>query len=397
MELLSIYLHIPFCRHRCAYCDFNTYAGIDELMPDYVEALCLEIEMISASAPVAYPVHTIFLGGGTPSLLPPESLEKILAALRHGFTVLAEVEVTLEANPGTLHPEYLGRIREAGVNRLSLGMQSAHPEELRLLERQHDFFDVIQAVKWARQAGFENINLDLIFGLPEQSLQNWQGSLERAVELSPTHLSLYALSLEHGTPMESWVKRGIVSQPDADVAAEMYEWADEFLDQNGFQQYEISNWARVSEDRLLVCRHNLQYWRLEPYLGLGAGAHGFINGIHTVSVLSPKIYIQRLFSARQMLSEYIFPHTPASLEVTQLSQEDEMKEVMLMGLRLVDEGILNARFENRFGVSLSRVFDSEISRLVNLGLLEWGGDGGDRLRLTRRGRLLGNLVFREFV
>ncbi len=397
MELLSIYLHIPFCRHRCAYCDFNTYAGIDELIPDYVEALCLEIEMISASAPVAYPVHTIFFGGGTPSLLPPESLEKILATLRHGFTVLPEVEVTLEANPGTLHPEYLGRIREAGVNRLSLGMQSAHPEELRLLERQQNFFDVIQAVKWARQAGFENINLDLIFGLPEQSLQNWQGSLERAVELSPTHLSLYSLSLEHGTPMESWVKRGIVSQPDADAAAEMYEWADEFLDQNGFQQYEISNWARVSGDRLLVCRHNLQYWRLEPYLGLGAGAHGFINGIHTVSVLSPKIYIQRLFSARQMLSEYIFPHTPASLEVTQLSQEDEMKEVMLMGLRLVDEGILNARFENRFGVSLSRVFDSEISRLVNLGLLEWGGDGGDRLRLTRRGRLLGNLVFREFV
>lgn len=397
MDLVSIYLHIPFCQHRCAYCDFNTYAGLNHLIPNYVEALCLEIETVARAAPVLYTVHTIYFGGGTPSLLPPVAMEKILKTLRCSFQVLPEAEITMEANPGTLKPRELEQFRDAGINRLSLGMQSVHPDELRMLERQHDFFDVVQAINWAHQAGFKNINLDLIFGLPDQSLERWQRSLERAVELSPTHLSLYSLTLEHGTPMDGWVKRGILNQPDPDKAADMYEWAGEYLGVRGFRQYEISNWAREGDHGLLACRHNLQYWRLEPYLGFGAGAHGFINGVHTVNVLSPMAYIQRSFAFRQSQFSDRFPLSPVTLETTHLSKEEEMKEVMLMSLRLTDEGISNARFQKRFGISLKEGFDSVISGLVKKGLLEWVGDKQERLRLTSQGRLLGNLVFLEFV
>lgn len=397
MGLVSIYLHIPFCQHRCAYCDFNTYAGLNQVIPNYVEALCLEIETVAKAAPVLYTVHTMYFGGGTPSLLPPVEMEKILNTLRRSFQVLPEAEITMEANPGTLKRRELGQFREAGVNRLSLGMQSVHPDELRMLERQHDFFDVVQAINWAHQAGFENINLDLIFGLPDQSLERWQRSLERAVELSPTHLSLYSLTLEHGTPMDGWVKRGLLNQPDTDKAADMYEWASEYLNARGYYQYEISNWAVDKGNHSLVCRHNLRYWRLEPYLGFGAGAHGFINGVHTVNVLSPMAYIQRSLNARQPRAEGKFPLSPMTLEASHLSKEEEMKEVMLMGLRLTDEGVSNLRFEERFGVSLKAAFGCVISSLVEKGLLEWGGDKQDRLRLTQKGRLLGNLVFMEFV
>lgn len=397
MELVSVYLHIPFCQHRCAYCDFNTYAGLNQLIPDYVEALCLEIETVAASASDLYHVHTIYFGGGTPSLLPASDIDKILATLRLCFHVLPSAEITLEANPGTLKPGDLDQIREAGVNRLSLGMQSVHPDELRLLEREHDFFDVAQAVHWARRAGFENINLDLIFGLPDQPIERWQKSLEYAVGLSPSHLSLYALTLEHGTPMEKWVGRGILSLPDPDAAAEMYEWAGEYLISKGFHQYEISNWAKGDDDHLLVCQHNLQYWRLEPYLGFGAGAHGFINGIHTANVLSPIAYIQRLSSARHSRADGGFPLSAATLEATHLSKEDEMKEVMLMGLRLTEEGIHNDRFEERFGISLVSAYGPVISGLVDKGLIEWVDEKGRQLRLTQKGRLLGNLVFVEFV
>ena len=274
----SLYLHIPFCVHRCAYCDFNTYAGLEALIPEYVNALQREIGWSAhlagepGSGAGRLPVHTLFFGGGTPSLLPLDRLELILSSVYSAFDVMADAELTLEANPGTLTPAYLNGLRRLGVNRLSLGVQSANPFELRMLERQHDYSDVIQSVAWARQAGFDNLSLDLIFGLPGQTMAVWQNTLALVGALQPEHLSLYALTLEHGTPMQHWVDRGLMLEPDGDAAADMYEWAGDYLDRQGFGQYEISNWARrMPGGGLRACRHNLQYWRGLPYLGFGAG------------------------------------------------------------------------------------------------------------------------------
>ncbi len=390
----SIYIHIPFCAHRCSYCDFNTYAGLDGLIPEYVRALCSEIEFIGRTAGQKLSAHTIFFGGGTPSLLPPRDVEAILNSCRQVFDLSPEAEITLEANPGTLARRHLEDLRKLGVNRLSLGMQSAHPEELRLLERQHDFSDVIQSVAWARQAGFDNLNLDLMFGIPYQTLEAWDRNLEFACNLRPEHLSLYSLTLEHGTPLQHWTARGLLPETDPDLAADMYELAMERLERLGFEQYEISNWARIdNQGNILASRHNLQYWRNRPYFGFGAGAHGFVNRVRTVDALSPGSYIERLRQGNPQE----FPCTPATISATSISQQDEIGETMMMGLRLVQEGVPTEVFERRFGRSLEEVFAPQIGRLQTLGLLEWAGDGAKTLRLTKRGRLLGNQVFMEFI
>ena len=390
----SLYLHIPFCRHRCGYCDFNTYAGQDDLIPAYVQALCREIELLSASVGETLPVHTIFFGGGTPSLLPASGMEKILGTLADYFKLLPEAEISLEANPGTLTAGYLRDLAGLGFNRLSLGMQSARPEELVLLERQHSYSDVIQAVTWARQIGLDNFNLDLIFGLPEQTLTSWQHSLDLALDLHPAHFSLYALTLEHGTPLFHWAERGLLPEPDPDLAADMYEWASERLEASGYQQYEISNWAAVSPSgELLACRHNLQYWRSLPYLGLGAGAHGFSGQVRTVNVLSPAAYIQRCLAGVAQP----YPRTPATVSVQEVDHLAEVAETMMMGLRLTSEGVSRSAYEARFGEKLDVRFQKEIVALKQKGLLEWSGGENPSLRLTKSGRLLGNQVFVQFI
>jgi oxygen-independent coproporphyrinogen-3 oxidase len=317
-----------------------------------------------------------------------------LNAVRRTFDLAPGAEITLEANPGTLTRSLLEDLRKLGVNRLSLGMQSAHPEELRLLERQHDFSDVIQSVAWARQAGFDNLNLDLMFGIPYQTLEAWDRNLDFASNLHPEHLSLYSLTLEHGTPLQHWTARGLLPETDPDLAADMYELAMERLEKLGFEQYEISNWARRDDrGRLLASRHNLQYWRNRPYFGFGAGAHGYVRGVRTVDVLSPGAYIERIRQGKPQE----FPSTPATISATTISQQDEIGETMMMGLRLVQEGVPAKIFEQRFGCSLEEVFAPQIERLQTLGLLEWAGDGARTLRLTKRGRLLGNQVFMEFI
>ena len=282
-------------------------------------------------------------------------------------------------------------------------MQSANPGELRLLERQHGFGEVLQAVAWARTAKIDNVSLDLIFGLPYQSLAAWQQNLRLGMGLAPDHLSLYALTLEHGTPMQKWVTRGLLDEPDPDLAADMYEWAAEYLQNAGYQQYEISNWARQDLDgKSRACWHNLQYWHLEPYLGFGAGAHGYVHGVHTINVLAPANYIHRLLDAAhpaqaeidQRPSEFSFLHTPATQSFVQVDPVDQMGEFMMMGLRLTQEGISNTAFRSRFQNDLEQVYAPQIHKLVRLALLEWDGEV---LRLTSRGRLLGNQVFMEFI
>ncbi len=383
MTETSIYLHIPFCAHRCAYCDFNTYAGQESLIPAYIDALIREIETVSALQAHPAPVHTLFFGGGTPSLLPTPHLSAVMDALRRAFALTANLEATLEANPGTVTAQSLKELHAAGLNRLSFGVQSANPNELRLLERAHGFFDVIQSVKWARQAGFKRLNLDLIYGLPEQTLADWQNSVKRIADLGPEHISMYGLTIEHGTPFGRWAARGLLPLPNPDLAADMYEWAAEYLGkQTGYAQYEISNWATPGEES----RHNLQYWRNLPYYGFGAGAHGYIDGTRSANVSRIKTYISRLKTSDSP-SVAKFSNRP--------SPRQAMQETLMLGLRLTQEGVSNTAFHNRFGMGILEAFPREISELTELGLLEWHEQ--DTLRLTPRARLIGNQVFMRFV
>ena len=409
----SLYFHIPFCTHRCAYCDFNTDAGKEELILAYVEALCQEIEFVGnrvesnqleMEAPL--PIHTIFFGGGTPSLLSPTQFQSIFKSIRSVFALTDDAEITMEANPGTVSYENLLELRSIGINRISYGVQSANTEELHMLERAHNFFDVIEAVTSARKAGFDNLNLDLIYGLPEQTLSTWQTTLKRILDLHPEHISAYALTLEHGTPFGRWSSRGLLPLPDPDLAADMYEWASETLETNGYVQYEISNWAKdrasseagqsrdAQDQPAFACRHNLQYWRSLSYLAFGAGAHGYAHGYRYSNVLRIKTYVERLVNPDPQISKIKFPLSPATVNHHKQDLADDMSEYMLNNLRLVRAGASNADFKSRFGVGLKDVYGTEVKELIGLGLLE---ENSDAIRLTRRGRLLGNQVFLRFV
>jgi len=400
MQPHSIYLHIPFCRHRCSYCDFNTYAGIDDLIPAYIQALCQEIRLLSEKCDPKPPIQTIFLGGGTPSILPVAEIEKIIYELNQDFNLLEDIEISIEANPGQLRYDYLKSLYELGINRISLGMQSANPGELLLLERQHEFHQIANAAGLARKAGYKNINFDLIFGIPCQTLESWRMSLELGLSLEPDHLSLYSLTIEEGTPLENWVSRGLLSEPDQDLSADMYELASELLKEHGFEQYEISNWARRDEvEGLLTCQHNLQYWHNLPYFGLGAGAHGYTTGKRTVNVRSPSVYTQKMLSmdGKHKYKNLFFPMTPATASVVKIDRSEEIKETMMMGLRLTEEGISQEGFQSRFGIPLEDIFETQINELIDAGLLEKDQSTNYHLRLTPRGRLLGNQVFLRFI
>jgi putative oxygen-independent coproporphyrinogen III oxidase len=422
MKPYSLYLHIPFCTHRCAYCDFNTYAGQEELIPAYVDALNREIEYVGqklrdyeTTKLSDYPtkVHTIFFGGGTPSLLSPLQFDSIFKSIRSSFSLTSDAEITIEANPGTVSYEALSQLHEIGINRISFGVQSANAFELKMLERAHNFFDVIEAVTSARKAGFDNLNLDLIYGLPEQTLQTWQTTVNRILDLHPEHISAYALTLEHGTPFGRWASKGILPLPDPDLAAEMYEWVSETLEAKGYVNYEISNWAKIkseggtmnAEYSSFQCRHNLQYWRGLPYLAFGAGGHGYANGYRYSNVLRIKTYIERMTDSTS--TNYDFPLTPVTVNRHKQTLKDDMSEFMMTGLRLTQEGISDPEFENRFGKSLHEEYGKEVTELLKLGLIEKvespsplmgaGRGEGEILRITKHGRLLGNQVFMRFV
>lgn len=375
MSEIGLYIHIPFCRARCAYCDFNTYAGLEALHTDYVRALVREIRRISQPLRA----ETLYLGGGTPTVLSPEYLRAILAACRERFEMADEAEVTSEANPGTLDEGYLASLRGLGVNRLSLGVQSFDDGLLRLLGRIHTSGQAAETYRLARRAGFANINLDLIYGLPTQTRPQWQETLEHGLALGPDHLSLYALTLEEGTPLHAQVARGELPQPDPDLAADMYLLAQETLAGAGYRHYEISNWARPGHE----CRHNLTYWRNGPYLGFGAGAHSWFGGRRYYNVLSPQEYIQRLSDGASPLAES-----------EEIDEALEMAETMILGLRLVEEGVSFEGFARRFGQEMETVYREELKELRELGLIEVTEE---RVRLTERGRLLGNEVFERFL
>ena len=396
---LGLYLHIPFCATKCNYCDFNTYAGIEELIPAYVEALVSEVESWGRVAGALHTVETIFFGGGTPSLLPTEETRRILQSCKDAFEVDPQAEVTLESNPGDLTPSLLEGLLSSGVNRLSIGIQSFNNRHLAALTRRHSAEEAAEAFRLAREAGFANINLDLMYGLPHQSLAEWQETLDRALEISADHLSLYTLTLEEGTPLWSDVRRGAVPESDSDLAAEMYQHAEDALGRRGYGHYEISNWARPEYE----CRHNLVYWRNQPYLGLGAGAHSWYGGYRFSDERIPRKYTEgvtvlvaaqgkrasSLSSPEDITEELLRCIAPVDqLEV--IGEGLEMAETMMLGLRLM-EGVRYDEFSRKFGRTLESVYGAEIRELVDVGLLVREEEGS--VRLTPRGRLLGNEVF----
>ncbi len=384
---LSIYLHIPFCSTRCSYCAFNTYTDLAQLIPAYVDALCYEISAAAAAAPKRE-VHSVYVGGGTPSLLTARQFERLLSRLSAAFDLSPTCEISLEANPDDLDASYLRSLRELGFNRLSIGMQSANPDILRLFDRQHDVSAVASAMDAARQAQFDNVNLDVIFGSPGESLANWADTVGTLLDYEPDHVSMYGLELKGGTELRLQVDAGALPQPDDDDFADMYEFASERLAGAGYRQYEISNWRRNGK----VCRHNLQYWRNLPYLGLGAGAHGFAGGYRYSTITAPQRYVNAL--TEQPSTAMVFPLTPAVAKHTLVEGGDDLYDTIMMGLRLTCEGINRPRFTQRFGQDFVAMFPDAVDRLVSLGLLE---AHSDRVRLSPAGRLLSNGVIREFV
>ncbi|MCA9999657.1 MAG: radical SAM family heme chaperone HemW [Anaerolineales bacterium] len=387
---LSLYLHIPFCRHRCSYCDFNTYTSLSSLQADYAAALAAEVAQAGELAKAYYghrpAAHTVFFGGGTPSLMTPAELELILTAVSHNFTLHPAAEISMEANPGTVDEGYLTAVRALGINRLSFGVQSVIPSELALLEREHDFATVIRAVAQARAAGFDNFNLDLIYGVPGQTLASWQESVEAVLTLHPTHFSLYCLTIEPGTPMQRWLENGRFAPPDPDLAAEQYEWAARRLAAAGFDHYEISNWALPGWQ----CEHNLTYWRNLPYLGLGAGAHGYAAEQRYHIVRQPRVYLRRMAEGQPAA----YPLTAAVADSHHLTRAEAMADTVMTQLRLLHEGLDLAAFAKTFGESLQAAFPGEVERLTEWGLV-WEKNG--RLLLTEQGRFLSNQVFYRFV
>jgi oxygen-independent coproporphyrinogen-3 oxidase len=375
----GIYLHIPFCRSRCTYCDFNTYVGMEALYEPYVQALQKEIVQMGRGA--ESPAHTVFFGGGTPSLLTPAQIGAVLRTCHAAFDIPAQAEITMECNPGTVTLEYLQGVRAQGVNRLSFGAQSADPTELHLLGREHSFEQVVQAIGLARTAGFASINFDLIFGLPQQRLETWQRTLDAALAIDPDHISLYALTIEQGTPMYDWVKRGTVPYPDPDVAADMYDYAEQVMGAGGagYEHYEISNWCKPGHQ----CQHNLVYWRNERYFGLGAGAHSSSLRRRWWNVKRPAEYMQRVQAGESV-----------ELSYEDIDERGSRGETMLLGLRLLDEGVADARFRERHGDSIHHFYARELDEGVKLGLLDVTNE---RVRLTRRGHFLSNRVMALFV
>ncbi len=383
---LAIYIHIPFCQRKCPYCDFNTYAGREGQFDPFVQALANDI-LQTGEALERPPVRTVFLGGGTPTVLAPQHLRTIFEALHRGFDILPGAEITSEANPGTVDASRFETLRALGVNRLSMGVQSFDDEELRFLGRIHTAEEARAAFHLARQVGFENINLDFMFGLPGQSPDIWRNTLQRAIELEPEHLSLYSLTVEPGTALAAWVARGQVSAPDPDLAADLYEAAQLALAAAGFVQYEISNWARgeMGDDLLprFAARHNVVYWRNEPYLGFGPGAHGWFGGVRRAVVSDVEAYIRRVDAGES----YWNLEEPIPLEL-------EMGETMMLGLRLVQAGVERGAFRERFGLDATEAYPEQISALLAAKLIELTPQ---RLRLTPRALLIGNEVFAAFL
>ena len=371
----GVYVHVPFCSVRCGYCDFNTYTA-DELgegatRASYADTAIAEIELAArtlAASGDPPPVETVFFGGGTPTQLPSPDLVRMLGALDATFGLVPGAEVTTEANPDSVSPASLAELRDGGFTRISFGVQSAVPHVLATLDRTHDPARVPDAVRWAREAGFEQVSVDLIYGTPGESVDDWSASLDHALGLEPDHVSAYALIIEQGTALARRIARGEVAAPDDDAMADKYLMADDVLTSAGLGWYELSNWARDDAAR---CRHNLLYWHSADWWGIGPGAHSHVDGVRWWNVKHPAAYAQRLAAGESPVADHEVLDAPTSV----------LERVML-----------EARLREGLPLGILEAGRSAVPSLTERGLVEVTGD---HLVLTRDGRLLADAVVRD--
>lgn len=380
--LLQLYLHFPFCKRKCFYCDFCSAPADDGTVAAYCSALKKEICLTAEKYP-GVRVSTVFLGGGTPTLVPAAQMRGVLEELRRRFDVLPDAEITAEVNPGTLSPRWLEAACACGLNRLSLGMQAAQERLLKAIGRIHTFAQTEEAVAMARAAGIRNLNVDLMSGLPGQTLRDWHESLEAALALGVEHISAYSLILEEGTPLCRMVEEGSMRLPDDELAAEMYERGVTWLEAAGYERYEISNFARPG----FRCRHNVGYWQGSWYAGLGVAAHGMLPPDEAQAACGA-VRIRR--ANTESLTEYLnaldTQNTLPPAEITAVDRREAMFETMMLGLRMTD-GVSERDFERMHGAALSQVYGPALERLAGEGLGAWssGAPGERRFFLTPRG------------
>ncbi len=370
------YVHIPFCARKCAYCDFNSYSGYGEAS---VARYCAALEReIRAAELTDGAVDTVFFGGGTPTAIPAENGARLLRAVLETLPVTPDAEITTEANPGSADIVGLSTLRDAGFNRISFGVQSFDTGLLKTLDRIHSADEAKRAVRAAREAGFENLSIDLMYGLPHQTFAQWADTLEQAMELGVDHISMYSLIIEQGTGFATLAAKGKLPLPSDDAAADMFEHARARVADAGFVQYEISNYAKPGRES----QHNLHYWRNDPYYGFGAGAVSYQKGVRMTRLLAPTRYAAAVEAGKPLVHESESP-----------TRDEQMIETMMLGLRLTGEGVGIESFRERYGETPLDRWPDQIARLIANGLLE---DAGDRLRLTKSGVFLANEVMVAF-
>ena len=369
---LELYIHIPFCVRKCQYCDFLSGPSDEETKDRYIEALLKEIR--AAEHTEDYEIVSVFIGGGTPSALKAEAIASIMRTLQEKFFFCEDAEVTIEANPGTVDPEKLTIYRNVGINRLSLGLQSTDAEELKLLGRIHSYEEFLKSYEWAREAGFSNINIDLMFAIPGQTGEAWRQHLYQVAELNPEHISAYSLIIEEGTPFAEQN----LDLPDEDTEYQMYEDTAEILERYGYRQYEISNYAKQG----YMCRHNAGYWQRLEYLGFGLGASSLYGGMR--------------FSNTHQMQEYLKEsRNPDQIrkDVTVLSRNEQIEEFMFLGLRMT-EGISEKKFEENFNVRLMDIYGDILQKYEETGFME---HIETKWRLTRKGIHVSNHILADFL
>ena len=381
MKKIEIYIHIPFCVRKCAYCDFLSGPSCEAEREEYVKLLCEEILLSKGRFP-EYEVSSIFLGGGTPSILTGEQIHRIMDMVRTSFVLSSDCEISMEMNPGTVTREKLYLYKEAGINRISIGAQSLKDEDLKILGRIHDKQQFLQTFRMARECGFDNINVDLMSAIPGQTVRMFEENLEEVISLSPEHISAYSLIIEEGTPFYELYgegkKQDVLPLPDEEEERTIYHRTKEILEEAGYLQYEISNYAKPG----YACRHNLGYWERVPYLGFGLGA----------ASLLPKGSGMARYSNPDTLEEYRSAWNE-KYDADLLSKEEEMEEFMFLGLRK-NEGVSEEAFFSYFDAWIDEIYGKQLEKFESLNLLE--RDGG-RIYLTDRGRDVSNQIFVEFL
>lgn len=375
----AVYIHIPFCTNKCFYCDFNSYVLKDQPVMDYLRALDREMELTVQQTPPGE-IRSIFVGGGTPSVLTPQEMEFFLASVRRHFPNWAsDIEFTMEANPGTTDRDKLTVMKDGGVNRVSFGVQAFQNELLSGIGRIHNTDDVYRSLENARAAGLENLSIDLMFGLPNQTVEMLDYSVSRALELGLPHYSIYSLKVEENTLFHTLYHKNQLPLPSEEEELNMYLLLMERMDQAGYKQYEISNFAKPG----FASRHNTTYWKNEDYYGLGAGAHGYVGRTRHVNIKGVNPYVEAAKTGLPRLEQF------------GVSREEAMEDFVMVGLRMLD-GIRKADFRRQFGEELDDVFKRQLTKMLSAGLLESHSDG-EGYRLSKQGVLFGNEVFAEFI